>query len=125
VDEIQCYGNVFRYTLPNGWSFRLTFSADGERMRMEGLSGEHAGQTLELAVTTVRVAPSVYFVSWIKPDRGTVSQVQDYRNGVVHSYWTFEQDGQRTGLSAAGAIELESGDAARAFQGQETVFSPE
>jgi phenolic acid decarboxylase len=109
VDEITHRGNVFRYTLPNGWSFRLSFSTDGRKLRMEGLSGEHAGQALELDVTAVRVGPSVYFVSWIMPDGGTVSQVQSYREGVVHAYRTFDLDGQRVGASVVGTIELEPG----------------
>ena len=98
-------GNTFLYSLPNGWSFRLIFSDDGTRLRMEGLSGEHAGQAMDFDITVARVTRGVYFINWIKPNGDSVSHVHDYVNNTVHAFWSFGPDGKRAGQIATGTIE--------------------
>jgi phenolic acid decarboxylase len=98
-------GNAFLYTLPIGWSFRMLFSADGTGLRMEGLTGEHAGQAMEFDITTSQVAHGVYFINWIKPDGGSVSHVHNYNTGTVHAFWSFDQDGERVSRFTTGTVE--------------------
>jgi phenolic acid decarboxylase len=105
VTEPTYRGNTFLYSLPNGWSFRLLFSADGSRLRMEGLTGEHAGQAMELEITVARVAHGVYFINWIKPDGGSVSHVHDYHRNTVQAFWSFERNGERVGQITTGTIQ--------------------
>lgn len=95
-------GRVFRYSLPNGWSFRMTFAATGDRLRMEGLTGEFAGQVLDVPVTASRVGPGVWFLNWVKPDGDAVSQVHDYNSNTVHAFWA--RAGNGTGATTTGAL---------------------
>lgn len=107
-------GGTFFYSLPNGWSFRMIFSADGERLRMEGVGGEHAGQAIEVEVQAARVARGVYFINWIRADGASVSHVHDYNTGAVNAFWSFDRDGERVGLLAAGTIRRIDGGAGAA-----------
>ena len=107
--ELSPHGRTFRYALPNGWSFLMTFGAEADTLRMEGLTGQHAGQVADFDVTTAVVAPGVYFVSWIKPDGDSVSHVHDYNSGTVHAFWAAAQgDGTRIGRVTTGSIHEES-----------------
>lgn len=60
--EPMYQGRVSRYALPNGWSFRLAFSLDGSRLRMEWLTGEYAGQVLDLEMAAGRVGRGMNFL---------------------------------------------------------------
>jgi phenolic acid decarboxylase len=104
TDEPGYRGRTFRYELPNGWSFLMAFAADGTRLRMDGLTGPFTGQSLDLTISAVRVAPGVWFLNWIKPDGDSVSQVHDYRAGTVYAYWAAEEDGVRTGRATTGRL---------------------
>lgn len=97
-------GRVFRYSLPNGWSFRMAFSADGRGLRMEGLTGEYAGQVLDLEIAASRVDHGIYFLNWVKPDGGAVSQVHDYNTNTVHAFWAYEENGKPTGVTTTGTL---------------------
>jgi phenolic acid decarboxylase len=103
-------GRVFIYALPNGWSFRMTFSGDGGWLRMEGLTGEFAGQTLDLKIAASRVHPGIYFLNWVKPDGGVVSQVHDYNTNTVHAFWAYEDKGEPVVVTATGTLTPEPGE---------------
>lgn len=104
MPEPTFHGRTFRYALPNGWSFLMAFTADGTGLRMEGLTGEHAGQSLDLEINAVRIAPGIHFLNWIKPDGGAVSQVHDYNTGTVHAFWAFEEAGGHRGVTTTGTL---------------------
>jgi phenolic acid decarboxylase len=104
LTEPTYQGRAFRYSLPNGWSFRMAFSADGNRLRMEGLTGEYAGQALDLEIAASRVSYGIYFLNWVKPDGGVVSQVHDYNTNTVHAFWAQEGNGTPTGVTTTGSL---------------------
>lgn len=104
-------GRSFRYELPSGWSFLLTFAAknlsdatDTVALRMAGLTGPFAGEVADFDVTAARVAPGVYFLNWIKPDGDSVSHVHDYNTHTVHAFWATTVDGVRTGRFTTGTL---------------------
>lgn len=107
LTEPTYQGCIFRYSLPNGWSFRMAFSADGSRLRMEGLTGEYAGQVLDLEIAASHVGYGIYFLNWVKPDGDAVSQVHDYNTNTVHAFWAHEENGAPTGVTTTGTLALE------------------
>ncbi|WP_377272236.1 hypothetical protein [Peterkaempfera sp. SMS 1(5)a] len=56
-------GRTYLFRVDNGAEFRNCYSADGRRLRWEGL-GESAGQWDDVALHVAEVAPAVYFVNW-------------------------------------------------------------
>jgi phenolic acid decarboxylase len=108
LTEPTYQGRTFTYSLPNGWSFRMAFSADGSGLRMEGLTGEYAGQALDLTIAASRVAYGIYFLNWVKPDGGAVSQVHDYNTNTVHAFWAYEENGAPTVVAATGTLTPET-----------------
>jgi hypothetical protein len=97
-------GRTFRYELPSGWTFLMIFAADGERLRMEGMTGPFAGQVLDLRIMAARVVPGVWFLNWIKPDGDAVSQVHDYTAGKVYAFWAAEENGVRVPRTTTGTL---------------------
>jgi phenolic acid decarboxylase len=110
LTEPTYQGRIFRYSLPNGWSFRMAFSADEDSLHMEGLAGEFAGQTLDVRIAASRVGYGIYFLNWIKPDGGVVSHVHDYNTNTVHAFWAYEENGALTFATTTGTLAAEPAD---------------
>ncbi|WP_030234038.1 MoaF-related domain-containing protein [Streptomyces sp. NRRL S-350] len=97
-------GRTYLFRADNGAAFRNTYSADGTRLRWEGL-GESAGQWEDVRLHVAEVAPEVYFVSWTEQSGITVSHVMDLGKLTVRAFWTFEGEGGRVGELHTGTLE--------------------
>ncbi|WP_051966471.1 MoaF-related domain-containing protein [Kitasatospora mediocidica] len=97
-------GRTYLFQVDNGAAFRNAYSADGTRLRWEGL-GESAGQWEDVTLHVARVAPEVYFVSWTEKSGITVSHVMDLAALTVRVFWTYEGEGGRVGELHAGTLE--------------------
>ncbi|AXI76931.1 MoaF-related domain-containing protein [Peterkaempfera bronchialis] len=96
-------GRTYLFRVDNGAEFRNAYSADGSRLRWEGL-GESAGQGDDVALHVAEVAPEVYFVNWTERSGLTVSHVMDLANLTVRVFWTYEGEGGRVGELHTGRL---------------------
>lgn len=97
-------GRTYLFQVDNGAAFRNAYSADGTRLRWEGL-GESAGQWEDVPLHVALVAPDVYFVSWTERSGLTVSHVMDLVTMTVRAFWTYEGEGGRVGELHTGTLE--------------------
>ncbi len=99
-------GQVFRFEVDNGYTFRNTYAADGKSLRWEAIEGPTTGQSETVALSVALVAPRVYFVSWTEASTGmTVSHVMDLAQGIVHAFWTSAlESGGRAGELHGGRL---------------------
>ncbi|MCD0481464.1 MoaF N-terminal domain-containing protein [Streptacidiphilus sp. ASG 303] len=97
-------GRTFLFRVDNGAEFRNTYSADGGRLRWEGL-GESAGQWDDVALHVAEVGPQLYFVNWTERSGLTVSHVMDLSALTVRVFWTYEGAGGRVGELHTGTLE--------------------
>ncbi|BFV56085.1 hypothetical protein KCMC57_up11890 [Kitasatospora sp. CMC57] len=100
-------GHTYLFQVDNGAAFRNTYSADGRRLRWEGL-GESAGQWEDVELHVAQVAPEIYFVSWTEKSGITVSHVMDLAAMTVRTFWTFEGEGGRVGQLHTGTLQAEA-----------------
>ena len=58
---------------------------------------EKEGQLAEVsetvAITLTELRPKLYMATWTEKSGTTVTQVQDYENGVIYSNWTVPGEG--------------------------------
>lgn len=97
-------GRTYLFQVDNGAAFRNAYSADGKRLRWEGL-GESAGQWEDVELHVAQVRPDLYFVSWTEPSGITVSHVMDLAALTVRAFWTYEGEGGRVGEMHSGTLE--------------------
>ncbi|GAA2748348.1 MULTISPECIES: MoaF-related domain-containing protein [Kitasatospora] len=96
-------GRTYLFEVDNGAAFRNAYSADGTRLRWEGL-GESAGQWEDVKLHVAEVAPRIYFVSWTETSGITVSHVMDLNTLTVKVFWTWEGEGGRVGELHTGRL---------------------
>ncbi|MFJ9517376.1 MoaF-related domain-containing protein [Kitasatospora sp. NPDC101801] len=99
-------GHTYLFQVDNGAAFRNTYSADGLRLRWDGL-GESAGQWEDVPLHVAQVAPHIYFVSWTEKSGITVSHVMDLAAMTVRAFWTYEGEGGRVGELHTGTLQAE------------------
>jgi hypothetical protein len=97
-------GHTYLFQVDNGAAFRNAYSADGRRLRWEGL-GESAGQAEDVALHVAEVGPNLYFVSWTEASGITVSHVMDLNRLTVRVFWTYEGEGGRVGELHTGTLQ--------------------
>ncbi|MFJ1702770.1 phenolic acid decarboxylase [Kitasatospora sp. NPDC088346] len=97
-------GRTYLFDVDNGAAFRNSYSADGTRLRWEGL-GESAGQWEDVKLHVAQVGPQVYFVSWTEQSGITVSHVMDLEALTVRVFWTYEGEGGRVGELHTGKLQ--------------------
>ncbi|PYC76812.1 hypothetical protein C7C46_21785 [Streptomyces tateyamensis] len=97
-------GRTYLFEVDNGAAFRNTYSADGKRLRWEGL-GESAGQWLDVELHVAQVAPQIWFVSWTEDSGLTISHVMDLGAMTVRVFWTYEGEGGRVGELHTGRLQ--------------------
>jgi hypothetical protein len=97
-------GRTYLFRVDNGAEFRNSYSADGRRLRWEGL-GESAGQWDDVALHVAQVAPELYFVNWTERSGLTVSHVMNLTDLTVRVFWTYEGEGGRVGELHTGTLE--------------------
>ncbi|WP_033212244.1 MoaF-related domain-containing protein [Kitasatospora phosalacinea] len=96
-------GRTYLFEVDNGASFRNSYSADGTRLRWEGL-GESAGQYEDVPLHVAAVGPGVWFVSWTERSGITVSHVMDLNALTVKVFWTWEGETGRVGELHTGTL---------------------
>ena len=68
-------------------AFDLDFAADGKAMTYTHVGAGEAVALPQATVyyTAVPIRPGVFMVYWIEPDGSTVTHVEDFEQGVVHT----------------------------------------
>jgi hypothetical protein len=68
-------------------AFHLDFAANGREMTYTHVGDGEAVAVPQATVhyTAVPIRPGVFMVHWIEPDGATVTHVEDFENGVVHT----------------------------------------
>ncbi|GAA1118440.1 MULTISPECIES: hypothetical protein [Kitasatospora] len=97
-------GHTYLFQVDNGAAFRNSYSADGKRLRWEGL-GESAGQFEDVSLHVAQVGQQLWFVSWTEQSGITVSHVMDLAALTVRVFWTYEGEGGRVGELHTGTLE--------------------
>jgi hypothetical protein len=79
-------GHVYEANF-GSWVFHLHFKSETV-MTLTNAEGLFKGisETVQISVTLIR--PDVFMITWQEADRTTVVHVQDFENGIVHTYVT-------------------------------------
>lgn len=66
-------------------AFHLQFDLDGHTMRFTPADAPDFDSAQAVTYRAVAIRPGVFMVTWTEADRTTVTHVEDFENGVVHT----------------------------------------
>lgn len=68
-----------------GQAFHLNFHADGQVMQFKPATTPDCNGAQAVRYTATLIRPGVFMVTWTEADHTTVTHVQDFEAGVVHT----------------------------------------
>lgn len=68
-----------------GLAFQLQFDVDGKTMRFAPADAPDFGAAEAVTYRVLTIRPDVFLVTWTEADKTTVTHVEDFENGVVHT----------------------------------------
>ncbi|QPC91606.1 hypothetical protein [Mesorhizobium sp. INR15] len=66
-------------------AFHLKFDADGAIMRFAQTDAANLAKAEAVRYRALGIRPDVFMVTWTEADGTTVTHVEDFENGVVHT----------------------------------------
>ncbi len=66
-------------------AFRLQFDSDGSTMRFTSADAPDFGSAQAVTYRAVGIRSGVFMVTWTEADGTTVTHVEDFENGAVHT----------------------------------------
>jgi hypothetical protein len=66
-------------------AFHLKFDSDGQSMRFAPAQADDFGKAEAVTYRAVAIRQGVFMVTWIEADGTTVTHIEDFENGVVHT----------------------------------------
>ncbi|MEN9476155.1 MAG: hypothetical protein RLZZ300_296 [Pseudomonadota bacterium] len=66
-------------------AFRLQFDADGATMRFTQADAPDFSGAQAVTYRALAIRPGVFMVTWTEADKTTVTHVEDFESGVVHT----------------------------------------
>ncbi|NTJ11552.1 MoaF-related domain-containing protein [Rhizobium lusitanum] len=67
------------------FAFRLQFDTDGKTMRFAAADIADFSNAQAVKYRALAIRPHVFMVTWTEADQTTVTHVEDFENGVVHT----------------------------------------
>ncbi len=81
------FGKVFEAIFKDK-TFRLFYEDKGEgnaTLKLTEIRGPNPGDTLLLSVKIVELRPKLFMVTWQEPNEETVTEIEDYENGILYA----------------------------------------
>lgn len=66
-------------------AFHLQFDVDGKTMRLASVGAADFATAESVTYRVLTIRPGVFLVTWTEADKTTVTHVEDFENGVVHT----------------------------------------
>jgi hypothetical protein len=95
--EKQCwsiFGSVFEAIFVDK-TFHLSYKDEGDgkaTLTLIEIRGPNSGNMLLLPVKIVELRPKLFMVTWQEPNKETVTEIEDYENGVLYANITSPKD---------------------------------
>ena len=77
-------GHRFEQVYDTGVTYLISFECE-RTLRWEVVTGPDAGRSAIALYDNVRIAPNVYFITWLEEDGTVVSQIADYNQMIVYT----------------------------------------
>ncbi len=82
--QFPAIGQVYEANYSDDYIFHLHFESNTS-MTLVGLTGKFKGVNEKLNISVVLIRPNVFLISWQESNKTTVTEVQDFENGIVYA----------------------------------------
>lgn len=105
MSDFPFAGKTFVIRLDNGVVFHNIYGTEGNKLQYAEIDGatESASGTVDLHVA--QVSPRIYLLGWNEVTGTAVTHVMNFQNRTITGYWSFDNDGGRTGEVHSGTFE--------------------
>ncbi|MBO1578046.1 MoaF N-terminal domain-containing protein [Bacillus sp. XF8] len=97
-------GRKVKVSYENGLVFQVTYLSE-TKLRWEALEGPKKGEFGEETITSMEVAPGIYFLNWVEEDGLTISQILNLHEMKLNTFMTFDQGEGRQSLFETAIVE--------------------
>ena len=105
MSDFAFAGKVFEIRLDNGVVFHNTYGPEGDKLRYEMIDGAAEGGSGTVDLYVGEVAEKIYLVGWNEVSGAAVSHVMDFNTKRLTAFWSFDEDGGRTGEMHGGTFQ--------------------
>lgn len=84
TDTFPAIGHIYEANFGQ-LAFHLRFDSDGSTMRFAPADAPDFGSAQAVTYRALAIRPGVFMVTWTEADKTTVTHVEDFENGAVHT----------------------------------------
>lgn len=84
TEQFPAIGHIYEADFGN-LAFRLQFHADGSTMHFAKADAPDFSGAQAVSYRALAIRPGVFMVTWTEADKTTVTHVEDFEGGVVHT----------------------------------------